>query len=191
MKYNINQGIGIFENAFSNDWCNKVIDLFENNLQYSYDRKYQEPDTDSLDIEDLSVNFKDINPENFNKFVEYTFSNIYPLYVDKFSILKSIGSHNIKSGKIQKTLPSQGYHIWHCEHSGLRLMNRIAAYTVYLNDVKEGGETEFLYKSLRVPATQGTFCIFPAGYTHVHRGNPPLSGVKYILTGWFELIDEN
>ena len=23
------------------------------------------------------------------------------------------------------------------------------------------------------------------GYTHHHRGNPPISGVKYIYTGWF------
>lgn len=191
MKYNINQGIGVFENVFSSDWCNKVIDLFENNIQYSYDRKFQNPSLKSIDIEDLSVNFTEVNFENFNKFVEYFISNIYPLYVNKYSVLNTFVSQHIKYGKIQKTLPSQGYHIWHCETGTLSSMNRLAAYTVYLNDVKEGGETEFLYQSLRIPATQGTVCIFPSGYTHMHRGNPPLSGVKYILTGWIELVDEN
>ena len=142
-------------------------------------------------MDDLSMNFKDVNPENFNIFVEHVFSNIYPLYADKFSILSTFDPHYIKSGKIQKTLPTQGYHTWHCENGNLWSRDRLSAYTVYLNDVKEGGETEFLYQSLRVPAIQGTFCIFPAGYTHVHRGNPPLSGVKYILTGWIEFKDEN
>lgn len=25
-----------------------------------------------------------------------------------------------------------------------------------------------------------------AGFTHTHRGNPPISGTKYIITGWVE-----
>ena len=29
--------------------------------------------------------------------------------------------------------------------------------------------------------------IWPAGFTHCHRGNPPLDRDKYILTGWLEL----
>lgn len=61
------------------------------------------------------------------------------------------------------------------------------AFIVYLNDVEGGGETEFLYLGRRVSPVQGRLVIFPAGYTHTHRGNPPLSGEKYILTGWIEL----
>ena len=26
--------------------------------------------------------------------------------------------------------------------------------------------------------------IFPASFTHTHRGNPPLGGSKYIATSW-------
>jgi len=55
-----------------------------------------------------------------------------------------------------------------------------------LNDVKEGGETEFLYQSVRVSPKKGTLVIWPAAFTHVHRGNPPLSGTKYIMTSWLE-----
>ena len=36
----------------------------------------------------------------------------------------------------------------------------------------------------RVPAVEGRLIIFPAGFTHTHRGNPPLGQEKIILTTW-------
>jgi len=54
----------------------------------------------------------------------------------------------------------------------------------YLNDDFEGGETEFLYQGVRVKPEKGKTVIFPASYTHVHRGNPPIGGTKYIATTW-------
>ena len=92
----------------------------------------------------------------------------------------------LRDVKIQKTEPTEGYHIWHHESNYVYkdLLERVLAYTVYLNDVDEGGETEFLYQSKRIPPRKGTVVIFPAGYTHYHRGNPPLKGNKYIATGW-------
>ena len=79
-----------------------------------------------------------------------------------------------------------GYHIWHHETDRRETSNRVLAWTVYLNDVAEGGETEYLYQHLRIKPTTGTFVIWPAGFTHTHRGNPPLSNDKYIMTGWIE-----
>ena len=49
----------------------------------------------------------------------------------------------------------------------------------------DGGETEFIYQQKRFKAEKGTVLIWPAGYTHMHRGNPPLSN-KYIATGWYQ-----
>ena len=54
----------------------------------------------------------------------------------------------------------------------------------YLNDDFDGGETEFLYQGIRVKPEKGKTVIFPASYTHMHRGNPPIGGTKYIATTW-------
>jgi hypothetical protein len=63
---------------------------------------------------------------------------------------------------------------------------RICAFILYLNDVEEGGETEFLYQKTRIKPERNKLILWPTSYTHIHRGNPPLSGEKYILTGWVE-----
>jgi hypothetical protein len=87
--------------------------------------------------------------------------------------------------KIQKTIPAQGYHVWHVEHGQSRENSkRVLVYSIYLNTVEEGGETEFLYQSQRVKPVKGRIVIWPSGFPYVHRGNPPLSGEKYIVTSW-------
>lgn len=87
--------------------------------------------------------------------------------------------------KLQKTEPRGGYHVWHYEDQGWTFAVRRLVWSIYLNDIEDGGETEFLYQSRRVKPKCGTVVIWPAGFTHVHRGNPPLKENKYILTGWY------
>jgi hypothetical protein len=78
--------------------------------------------------------------------------------------------------------------VWHVEHGeGFANEPRAFVYSVYLNDVEEGGETEFLHFSKRVKPKTGRIVIWPAGFPYVHRGNPPLSGEKYIITSWMNL----
>ena len=59
-----------------------------------------------------------------------------------------------------------------------------------MNDDFDGGETEFLYQQRREEAMTGDLLIFPAAFTHTHRGNPPLGNVKYIATSWGMIHDD-
>ena len=68
-----------------------------------------------------------------------------------------------------------------CKSSSCRVVN----YMVYLNDVEEGGETEWLYQKRKIKPEKGTVVIWPGSFTHLHRGNPPMSD-KYIATGWYQ-----
>lgn len=88
--------------------------------------------------------------------------------------------------KLQKTLPGGGYHAFHYERDNLTYRRTLTT-MLYLNDVEDGGETEFLYQHLRVKPEKGTLLIWPCEFTHMHRGNPPLSGEKYIATSWLEV----
>ena len=108
-----------------------------------------------------------------------------PSYLDAFPYLSRNREWTSANTILQKTSPSEGYHEWHCENMGWVNNSRAIAWMIYLNDVEEGGETEFLYQQKRFKPTGNTALLWPGSWTHLHRGNPPLSGDKYILTGWY------
>ena len=88
--------------------------------------------------------------------------------------------------KIHKVRKSEGYHGWHYERMDSEALDRLLAYMTYLEVPKGGGETEFLHQSLRIDPVVGRTLIWPGGFTHMHRGNPPLEGEKIYITGWFK-----
>jgi hypothetical protein len=87
---------------------------------------------------------------------------------------------------MQKTDPGAGYHIWHSEQQQGSDSARCLVYSAYLNDIDDAGETEFLYQRLRIVPKENTMILWPAAFTHTHRGNV-VHGTKskYIITGWF------
>ena len=108
-------------------------------------------------------------------------------YSDKYFSLQVLEVETYNAN-IQRTLPGEGYHTWHCENDcrSREALPRVLASMMYLNDVDDGGETEFLYQSKRFSPKKGRVLLWPAQFTHTHRGNPPLSGEKYIITSWIE-----
>ncbi|BDF95690.1 MULTISPECIES: 2OG-Fe(II) oxygenase [Pseudoalteromonas] len=93
---------------------------------------------------------------------------------------------NIQAQKYQ--VNKGGYPYWHSEvypqagHNDA--LHRVLLFMFYLNDVEEGGETEFYYQQRKIAPKQGTMVVAPGYFTHTHRGNKPVSNDKYILTSW-------
>ena len=75
-----------------------------------------------------------------------------------------------------------GYHTWHYDWMAAspNAAGRTMVLMFYLNDVEEGGETEFLHQNLKIKPEKGKVVIFPAYFTHIHKGNIPISNDKYI-----------
>ena len=181
--------IGIFENSFSKEFCEKYINVFETYKKsgLTFRRNKTEITDESISIPGSVLdNLESINlPLYFMKEFSEIFFPLYDQYASKFSILNRVSKHAIYDFKLQKTCPGEGYHVWHTEHESKVTRDRLLVFTVYLNDIEEGGETEFLYQHTRIKPEKGLFTIFPANWTHAHRGNPPLSNEKYIGTGWY------
>jgi len=198
MKTEFKDFIGIFHNAATKEECNKIIEHFDNvdELNLTVSRKEFEEINSTLKDNKIypMINEGDallmrINQNIIKGFID-NLNNVYEIYRKKYDVMNNLDVHKLNSDvKIQKTIPGQGYHVWHCENASVSTSRRALLCMMYLNDVEEGGETEFLYQSLRVIPKAGTIIICPAYFTHTHRGNPPLKGVKYMINGWVEFIN--
>tara|TARA_R110000772_G_scaffold145599_1_gene255660 strand:- start:23 stop:631 length:609 start_codon:yes stop_codon:yes gene_type:complete len=185
--------IGMYDNYITEEECNKAIKLFEN--QYKFNKTmnrqvfenasplHKKDDQFFANSDNIVVWWEEL------KSMIHNFDNAFKDYQEKTGAFSAYQvPFHFTSLKIQKTLPTEGYHVWHIEHgAGFDNASRAFVYSIYLNDVEEGGETEFLHFSKRVKPKKGRIVIWPASFPYVHRGNPPLSGEKYILTSWMNL----
>lgn len=117
-----------------------------------------------------------------------TLNRVAERYVEKYpwsgklvpwAVLEPIG--------VQRYAPGGGYKIWHFErdNSDDRNARRHLAFMTYLNDVEEGGGTEFFHQQLTIKAEKGLTLIWPAEWNFTHRGIVSHTEEKYIVTGWF------
>lgn len=192
--FSMNNFIGVYDNYITQEECNKAIKLYEDQNKFNNTiNRIGGEEASILQKQDqqffaapfnLDLWWESLKPMMFNFDIAW---NHY---------IKNTGAGDaydkapfyFTNLKIQKTLPTEGYHVWHIEHGkGFENEARAFVFSVYLNDVEDGGETEFLNFSKRVKPKTGRIVIWPAGFPYVHRGNPPLSGEKYILTSWMML----
>ena len=66
---------------------------------------------------------------------------------------------------------------------------RVVTFLWYLNDVEEGGQTEFWGGKHKIKAEKGKLILFPAAWNFPHRGCMPISDNKYIITNWFYVFE--
>jgi len=191
---NITNFIGVYDNYITEQECNKAIKLFEEENKFNNT-------LNRISFENTSTLIKQDQqffaaPDNINVWWEKLKPMIINFDLAWNHYIKNTGADHAYSNdpfyftnlKIQKTLPTEGYHVWHIDHGkGFDNEARAFVFSIYLNDIEEGGETEFLNFSKRVKPKTGRIVIWPAGFPYVHRGNPPLAGEKYILTSWMML----
>lgn len=201
--------VGKFENAFDPAYCEHVIQYFNRMDDLGFGRSRQT-------VEGVPAHLKDTIAFNTTRAVsagatqrgapaegvnnigivgvpgvqDYFLAIVwacYQIYTAKYSALATEeAEQGIYEIKIQKTLIGGGFHVWHWEQVGRSNTSRVMNVQLFLNDVEEGGETEFLYYPRREPAKAGTLLIYPGNYTHTHRGNPPISNEKYLINAWIE-----
>ena len=192
MKEEYKDFIGIYDESVPLELCDefvknyeeakknrKIIDLTEERPLFQHE--YLDRKDETVFITPLTSTIYPRPPvDSYFDFLQECFK----CYVKRYSIRFACTIFN-DVFKIHKVKKSEGYHVWHHEKALPSNLNRLMVYMTYLEVPKRGGETEFLHQSLRIEPTIGRTLIWPAGFTHIHRGNPPLEGEKMYITGWF------
>tara|TARA_B100000287_G_scaffold166500_1_gene157063 strand:+ start:7146 stop:7715 length:570 start_codon:yes stop_codon:yes gene_type:complete len=167
--------IGIYNDAVDTSLCEWIVDYIKRSDQV-FPRDY-------VHIKDKQIGFDAFSPGEARELMGHVDQCLVE-YVHKYNYLTNFNFISSVT-LLQHTETYGGYHAFHEENTNWDSSSRTMAWMVYLNDVIEGGETEFLYQSMKVRPRTGKVLIWPGGYTHIHRGNPPMSD-KFIATGWYQ-----
>ncbi len=170
--------------------CDALITHFEsNNRKQKKGVTLAGENTDIKDSVDILMFPEEITQSGNEVFKQY-FNNLFSCYKDyvqewpflaDFATDLQIGEFNI-----QRYHGGQHYQKIHTERDGLSSIHRLFAWMTYLNDVdiEEGGSTLFTHYDLEIQPKKGLTLIWPAEWTHAHKGGLLHSNCKYIITGW-------
>ena len=176
-------------NLENNNLCYEIIDFFEKNLNLQ--KKGVTSDSSNnkkiKSTTDITIRPIDLKDKNFNVFNSYMkeLHNCYVDYQKQWPFLKSmLNDIQIPPFNIQKYNPGDHFSTVHSERTSLNTLHRLFAFMTYLNDVEDGGETNFTHYKFKIKPEIGKTLIWPAEWTHAHTGEILKSGTKYIVTGW-------
>lgn len=195
MKASYDNFIGVYHDVYPHDYCGHLIDEFERltNSGAGYTRQGNEGVSRHIKYDlqlDLNINAHALTPFKDQSATDVFFAGLqscFDDYIDNYSVLKD-DKLRATHMKMQRTSPGGGYHLWHGEQGSGDHKGRGLVYMLYLNSLgsEDGGETEFLYQRKRFKPEKNVMIIWPAAFTHAHRGNTVLGNQsKYIVTGWF------
>lgn len=176
--------------TLSDELCDTIISMFENDSE----NKYKGRVTAGL-VEELKKT-TDLNITNLPEWqnivdeLKTTLQNHLSKYSNKltknfnFNPLYAVtDTFSQDTFQIQKYEKNNGFYHEHMDFVANDKGFRVLTFLWYLNDVKEGGETEFI-GSFSIKPKKGYLLLFPACWTFPHKGKMPISSDKYIITGW-------
>ena len=170
------------------DECKKIINYFESHseLHYQGNAGNMEMNNEFKKDTEIDCNFdKSQGPCWISKYLNIALREYIQKYpeIDKLSLFDKC-----QYFKVVRYFPHEGYFLYHCENDNPGCNDRILAWIIYLNDVTDDGYTEFLNQKKKYQPRTGDVLLWPAYFTHTHRGVASKSQIKYIATGWFTFI---
>ena len=180
--------IRVYDDVVDEESCERMIKMFE-------DSKDTEPV--KLEDGDNSISFTQLTMSEHKEWasVQAGMLEMFQEYIGRYNIDVSL--------KAKQWPPTYGYeairmkryfnndydrfdpHVDVLNHETAR---RFLAFFIYMNDVEEGGETEFVnlykpgtYVPFKVEAKRGRLLMFPPLWPWYHAGRKPISNNKYII----------
>lgn len=113
--------------------------------------------------------------------------SVLELYKAKFPYSNDTEPYYLDQLNIQKYEKGNSYAGWHSERT--HNSPRHLVYMTYLNDIEEGGETEFFHQKIKIQPSKGLTLIWPVDWTYLHKGCAAPNEEKFIITGWYNFFE--
>ena len=177
-----------YDRVVSKEWCNKVIDLFEQSKKDTFDNDRKsftelniEGKEEFKDIKETYIRVLSQNLQHFMKEVNIE-NHHFPPIIDMENIRIKKYTDNGKDvfKNHVDVLRSQG-----------PSSKRFLVFIMYLSDVEEGGETSIPRYNIKCKPKAGRLLMFPPFWTHPHQGEKVIKGTKYQIMTYLHYGDIN
>ena len=178
--------IRVYDDVVDKDSCNLLIGKFE-----TYEDQHE---VVLVKNKNMAISFNQINIFNHDEWKgireQLIEAMLYyvNIYKEECNILEMMWPEKFgyEAIRIKRYLANDYDRFDEHVDSTAGCQKRFLNFLMYLNDVEEGGETEFpqimkpgTYMPLSVKPKAGTMVIFPPMWCWLHAGRKPISGPKY------------
>ena len=177
-----------YDRVVSKEWCNKVIDLFEQSKKDTFDNDRK--------------SFTELNIEGKEEFKDIKETYIRVLRQNLQHFMKEV---NIEEHHFPPVIDMENIRIKKYEANGKDVFKnhvdiirsqgpsskRFLVFIMYLSDVEEGGETSIPRYNIKCKPKAGRLLMFPPFWTHPHQGEKVIKGTKYQIMTYLHYGDIN
>ena len=184
--------IKVYDDVIDEVSCKLLIEKFEDSHEY-YKTIHQEDGDERISFEQIIL----VEHEEWES-VQKGMLEVFQDYIMHYKIDCKIGhkiwpeTYGYEAIRIKRYLANDydrfDPHVDVIDHNSSR---RFLSFFIYLNDVEEGGETEFIdtYKPgthipFQIKPKRGRLLMFPPMWPWVHAGRKPVSGMKYLINSY-------
>lgn len=173
-----------FDNLIPDHWCDLMVEWFHANSELQEDGRVVNYDQNAV-LLDFKVAKQSIVP--FETPMFELMSKICNMSYQE--LLKKVPNAPIngiyfRDFTIRIYEKDSGIFKPHVDQHAGATVTRLFTIIVYLNDVYEGGETEFPTYNKKINPKKGKVLMFPCNFLYLHQGNVPISNDKYIATSF-------
>ena len=180
--------IKTYPKIFSKQECSGIVEYFniqEYNKNLTHTNLKDHRHFDEINLNDFRDDTLDTQMGIYERF-----KYVLQKYKEETGLHERAWPENFKFEEIRlkRYRMGRGNFLDHVDVGSYDSAMRFLVLFVYLNDVEEGGETEFPELDLTVTPKCGTMLLFPSTWTYLHRGNTPISNDKYILGSYLHYV---
>jgi len=175
--------IKVYDDVCSEALCRQIIDSFESQQEHhTFINRFQRPTFTEMNISQQYANknhiWTGIQKQTQSLFVEYVSK-----YMDELDLGPDFPAKYVfEEFRVKKYRANTDDQFSdHTDVGDYNSARRFLVCFLYLNDVEEGGTTDFPKISHSVTPKCARMLIFPPNWMYRHAGRPVVNGKKYIL----------
>ena len=165
--------------------CDNIIQWVFANKKFIIDNKNRHTGYEHCDLKYRDDSFSESLSNISLQPIARAITKLVNSYLEEYPETNPLDAWNVEYVRFKWWKPGDFYSVWHSEHTK-NTPYRVLSFLIYLSDNE--AETEFKrYDNVATKA--GCGIIFPAYFTHHHRGSPCKMGLdRYVLSGYCSFV---